>query len=144
MQLAKTQHIFMCTLMLCMTSFLMFPLTTIAQTVNIPDTNLREAIAEALGKAPNARITVDEMRTLNRFDANNREINDLTGLEHAKNLEHTELNHNLISDISPLAGLIRLRVIELGDNAISDILKCQRLFRPEIRKVKPSFFVEIP
>ena len=23
-------------------------------------------------------------------------------------------------------------------------LKCQRLFRPEIRKVKPSFFVEIP
>ena len=121
MQLAKTQHIFMCTLMLCMTSFLMFPLTTIAQTVNIPDTNLREAIAEALGKAPNARITVDEMRTLNRFDANNREISDLTGLEHAKNLEHTELNHNLISDISPLAGLIRLRVIELGDNAISDI-----------------------
>ena len=121
MQLAKTQHIFMCTLMLCMTSFLMFPLTTIAQTVNIPDTNLREAIAEALGKAPNARITVDEMRTLNRFDANNREINDLTGLEHAKNLEHTELNHNLISDISPLAGLIRLRIIELGDNAISDI-----------------------
>ena len=121
MQLAKTQHIFICTLMLCMMSFLMFPLTTIAQTVNIPDTNLREAIAETLGKAPNARITVDEMRTLNRFDANNREINDLTGLEHAKNLEHTELNHNLISDISPLAGLIRLRVIELGDNAISDI-----------------------
>ena len=121
MQLAKTQHIFICTLMLCMMSFLMFPLTTIAQTVNIPDTNLREAIAETLGKAPNARITVDEMRTLNRFDANNREISDLTGLEHAKNLEHTELNHNLISDISPLAGLIRLRVIELGDNAISDI-----------------------
>ena len=121
MQLAKTQHIFMCTLMLCMTSFLMFPLTTIAQTVNIPDTNLREAIAEALGKAPNARVTRDEIATLTHLNVINREISDLTGLEHAKNLDRIELNHNLISDISPLAGLIRLRVIELEDNAISDI-----------------------
>ena len=121
MQLTKTQHIFVCTLMLCMVSFLMFPLMTFAQTVSIPDANLREAINEALGKAPNARITANEMQRLTRFDANNREINDLTGLEHAKNLERTELNHNLISDLSPLAGLIRLRVVELGDNAISDI-----------------------
>ena len=121
MQLIKTQHIFVCTLMLCMTSFLMFPLTTIAQTVNIPDANLREAIAEALGKAPNARITADEMRTLNRLEADNREINDLTGLETATNIEDLRLNHNLIADISPLAGLIRLRVIELEDNVISDI-----------------------
>ena len=121
MQLAKTQHIFICTLMLCMTSFLMFPLTTIAQTVNIPDTNLREAIAEVLGKTPNARITADEMRRLTYLDANGRSINNLTGLEHAKNLDRIELNHNLISDISPLVGLIRLRVIALEDNAISDI-----------------------
>ena len=121
MQLAKTQHIFMCTLMLCMTSFLMFPLTTIAQTVNIRDTNLREAIAETLGKAPNARVTVDEMQRLTHLDANNREIKDLTGLESATNIEELRLNHNLIADISPLAGLIRLRVIELENNAISDI-----------------------
>ena len=70
MQLTKTQHIFVCTLMLCMVSFLMFPLMTFAQTVSIPDANLREAINEALGKAPNARITANEMQRLTRFDAN--------------------------------------------------------------------------
>ena len=120
MQLAKTQHILVCTLGLCAVLFLI-PLTTSAQTVNIPDTNLRAAIAETLGKAPNARITTDEIQRLTRLDANNREISDLTGLEHAKNLERIELNNNLISDISQLAGLMKLRVIEVGDNAISDI-----------------------
>ena len=120
MQLSKTQHIFVFTLMLCAVLFLT-PLSTSAQTVNIPDTNLRAAITEALGKAPNARVTRDEIATLTHLNVINREISDLTGLEHAKNLDRIELNHNLISDISPLAGLIRLRVIELEDNAISDI-----------------------
>ena len=50
MQLTKTKYLFVVTL--CMALFLMLPLTTTAQTVNIPDANLRSAIAEALGKAP--------------------------------------------------------------------------------------------
>ncbi len=120
MQLAKTQHIFVCTLVLCAVLFLT-PFSTSAQTVNIPDANLRAAIAEALGKAPNARVTVTEMQRLTRLNASGRSISNLTGLEASSNLEDLRLNHNLISDISPLAGLIRLRVIELGDNAISDI-----------------------
>ena len=120
MQLAKTQHIFVCTLMLCVIFFLM-PLSTSAQTVNIPDANLRASIAEALDKPQGARITRDEMARLARLDANDKGIRSLTGLEHANNLEHIELNHNQISDISPLAGLIRLRVVELGENVISDI-----------------------
>ena len=128
MQLTKTQHTFICTLVLCATLFLIFPLTTKAQTVNIPDPNLRAAIVEALGKAPNARITADEMaRLTNRFDANNRGIKDLTGLEAATNLDDLRLNDNLISDISPLAGLIRLRHIELENNAISDLAPLEGL-----------------
>ena len=130
MQLAKTQHIFVCTLLLCAALFLM-PLSTSAQTVNIPDTNLRSAIAEALGKAPNARVTADEMRRLTRLDANSREIDDLTGLEHAENLERIELNHNLISDISPLAALIRLHRIDLEDNTISNISALKGLINLE-------------
>ena len=121
MGLTKKKHIFVYTLTLCATLFFLFPLTTKAQTVNIPDANLRAAIEEALGKAPNARITVDEMETLNRLDANNRNIDDLTGLESAINLERLELNDNLISDISPLAGLIRLQRLGLSDIAISDL-----------------------
>ena len=121
MQLTKRQHIYVYALTFCATLFFWFPLTTTAQTVNIPDANLRAAIEEALGKAPNARITVDEMETLNRLDTNNRGISNLTGLETAINLEDLRLNHNLISDISPLAELLRLLRVELEDNTISDI-----------------------
>ena len=121
MQFTKTQHTFICTLVLCATLFLIFPLTTSAQTVNIPDPNLRAAIAEALGKAPNARITVDEMARLTHLEAHNANIGNLTGLEFATKLEEIRCNNNLISDISPLAGLIRLRVIELRSNTIRDL-----------------------
>ena len=54
--------------------FLIFPPTASAETVNIPDANLRAAIAEALGKAPNARITADEMARLTRLEAHNADI----------------------------------------------------------------------
>ena len=115
------QHILTQMFIFCATLFFMFPLITQAQTVNIPDANLRAAIEEALGKTPGARITAEEMATLTGFEAGNRDISDLTGLEAATNLEELELPRNLISDISPLAGLIRLRRLNLRDNAISDI-----------------------
>ena len=121
MQFTKTQHISVYTLVLCAILFLIFPLTTSAQTVNIPDANLRAAIAEALGKAPNARITADEMTRLTHLEAHDADISDLTGLEFATGLQEIRCNNNLISDISPLAGLIRLRVIELRSNTIRDL-----------------------
>ena len=121
MQRTNRQHIFTQMFIFSATLFFVFPLTTMAQTVNIPDDNLRAAIEETLGKTPDARITVDEMVRLTRFEANNRSISDLTGLETATNLEELRLNDNLISDISPLIGLMRLRHIELHRNTISDI-----------------------
>ena len=121
MQLAKTQHIFLSTLMLCMMSFLMLPTITLAQTVNIPDTNLRAAIAEALDKTPNARITADEMATLRELNAVSMNIRNLAGLAAAVNLRVVRLNNNSISDISPLAKLIKLDRIELEENVIKDL-----------------------
>ena len=121
MQVIKTQHTFVCALVLCAMLFLIFPPTASAQTVNIPDANLRAAVAEALGKAPNARITADEMATLTRLEAHNGNISDLTGLEFATELQVIRCNNNLISNLSPLAGLIRLSMIELGRNAIRDL-----------------------
>ena len=121
MVLRKRKHIYVYTLTLCAVLFFVFPLTITAQTVSIPDANLRAAIEEALGKTPGATITAEEMLTLTRFEAANKKINNLTGLESATNLERLELHHNLISDISPLAGLIRLNRLGLEDNAISDL-----------------------
>ena len=89
--------------------------------VHIPDPNLRAAIAEALGKNPNAQITVEEMEGLGRLTAENRGIHDLTGLHFATNLSRLYLNDNQVSDLSPIAGLINLRNLKLDYNLISDI-----------------------
>jgi len=99
----------------------MFPLTTPAQTVNIPDANLRAAIAEALDKAPGATITAAEMATLTSLEVHDAGIRDLTGLEFATGLEEVRGNNNLIADFSPLAGLIHLHTIELRHNVITDL-----------------------
>ena len=89
--------------------------------VHIPDPNLRAAIAEALGKSPNAPITVQEMEGLGELDARNRGIQDLTGLQFATNLRWLYFQENKIPNISPLAGLIDLRRLHLNENPISDI-----------------------
>ena len=89
--------------------------------VHIPDSNLRAAIAETLGKNPNAPITVEEMERLGRLDARNRGIRDLTGLQFAINLDDLILDTNQISDLSPIAGLIELNGLDLNGNSISDL-----------------------
>ena len=127
MQLSKTQHIFVFTLMLCTLLFFLTPLSTSAQTVNIPDANLRAAIAEALGKAPGIRITRDEMATLTHLEAHDADIRNLIGLEFATKLEEIRCNNNSIADLSPLAGLIKLRVVELRHNAIKDLSPVKEL-----------------
>ena len=89
--------------------------------VHIPDTNLRAAIAEELGKSPNAPITVAEIEGLRELHAEKRDIRDLTGLQFAKNLSLLNLFHNQVSDLSPLASLINIRILELNHNPISDL-----------------------
>ena len=127
MQLAKTQHIFICTLILCTLLFFLTPLSTSAQTVNIPDANLRAAISEALGKAPSAQITRNEMATLTHLEAHDAKISDLTGLEFATRLEEIRCNNNSIADLSPLAGLTKLHVIEFRHNAIKNLSPVKKL-----------------
>ena len=120
MKFTKLQPIFVCCLTLCAVLFFM-PLATTAQVVNIPDANLRAAIAEALGKTPGTTITAAEMATLTHLEAHAVGIWDLTGLEFATQLEEIRCNNNLISDLSPLAELSRLRVIEFRQNVITDL-----------------------
>ena len=121
MGLTKKKYIFVYTLTFCTILFIMFPLATHAQTVNIQDVNLRAAITAALGKVPGATITAEDMATLTNLEAHEVGIRNLTGLEFAVKLEEIRCNNNLISDLSPLTGLVNLRVIELRDNVISDL-----------------------
>ena len=89
--------------------------------VSIPDVNLRAAIVGALGKAPGAVITSEDMAKLTRIEADEKGIRDLTGLEYATKLERIEFRRNAISDLSPLAGLTRLADINLPGNEITDL-----------------------
>ena len=96
--------------------------------VHIPDTNLHAAIAEALGKSPNATVTSKDMEKLSHLDVHGRNIQDLTGLQYASNLGELNLGQwwrggkaNQISDISPIAGLINLHFLLFDGNPVSDL-----------------------
>ena len=97
------------------------------ESVHIPDPNLRAAIAEALGKAPNAQITVEEIEGLGRLVARDKGIQDLTGLQSAINLNRLSLNGNQISDLSPIAGLTGLHALWLTGNPVSDLSPLKQL-----------------
>ena len=101
--------------------WLMVPGIVSAQVVDIPDPNLRAAIAAALNKAPEDAITQAEMETLTELYAGGSDITDLRGIEFAINLIGLDLGGNSISDISSLASLTSLTSLNLGGNAISDI-----------------------
>ena len=86
-----------------------------AQVVELPDPNLRAAIADALGVPHDAPITQADMRQLTSLNAKNRQITDLTGLEYASNLTELHLGENPIDDINPLMHLAQLSFLRLND-----------------------------
>ncbi|MYE88096.1 leucine-rich repeat domain-containing protein [Candidatus Poribacteria bacterium] len=104
--------------------FLLFchvlPLTVTAQTVNIPDANLRAVVEKALGKASGATITASDMAELTSLDARHANISNLTGLEGATKLTWLNLSYNYISDISAVSGLTNLASIKIYKTKKSD------------------------
>ena len=103
-------------------SFILVVTPTYAQVVEIHDPNLRQVIREALHLPANAPITQQEMLKLERLDAGgNREITDLTGLEHVTNIRSLGLYHNPITNIGPLAHLTKLEGFNLWGCRIVDL-----------------------
>ena len=81
--------------------------------VSIPDPGLRTRIAAALGKRDEDTIGVEELAALVVLDARNAGVTDLTGIEHAVNLEGLDLGHNPLVDLRPLSSLPALRRLNL-------------------------------
>ena len=100
--------------------------------VHIPDENLRAAIAEALGKAPNAPITAKEMERLTHLDTDSRGIRSLTGIEFATNLIVLGIHNTPISDLSPVTRLTKLREINFNNTEVADLSPLARLHNLEI------------
>ena len=102
--------------------------------VQIPDSSLRAAIAEALGQSPNAPITVKEMESLGHLNVPNKGLRDLTGLQFATNIDWLNIEDNQISDLSPIAGLINLKELWFGGKItdLSDLTPLARLINLEL------------
>ena len=70
-------------------------------------------------------LTKQAIQQLTHLEAANLQITDLTGLEHATQLQFLWLGGNQITDVSPLVGLTNLQYLDLGGNPIlnTDILQ---------------------
>ena len=89
--------------------------------VRLPDTNLTAKIAETLGKPTDASMTAADMLTLTSLTANNTNISNLTGLQHASNLTTLTLDGNNLFTIDLLTGLTQLTTLSLDNNKLSNI-----------------------
>ena len=88
--------------------------------VVFPDRHLEAAVRGEL-KKPEGPITQGDLRKLSGLLADSKNIENLSGLEHAVNLTRLDLGKNRISDITPLTSLTNLTKLDLGDNQIIDI-----------------------
>ena len=93
--------------------------------VDIPDRSLATMIRLTLRLAASDGITEERMLDLTKLAAgpNSRltglgEIEDLTGLEYAKNLKTLLLTSNSVRDLTPLTGLTRLERLEIYGNKV--------------------------
>ena len=113
----------------------------------MPDANLREAIRQKLEIDTNTPLTKTDMLQLTSLDILKlqvaEKISDLTGLEHAINLELLIVAQNRIRDLRPLANLTNLTFLDLGGNAISDVSSLAGLVRLEVLGLWSNQIVDV-
>ena len=95
--------------------------------MKMPDANLAAAVQNELNLRPGTTITRQMLQDLKSLDAPRSNISDLTGLEHATQLDWVSLWENQIRDITPLANLTQLTEIGLSDNQVTDITPLENL-----------------
>ena len=98
---------------------LIAPAAQASTPVNIPDANLRDAIIDELGLAPDTVLTKDHLAGLDYLKAD--DVANLQGLEHAVNLVDLNIYKGSVSDLTPLKNLTKLEFADLGGNNIADI-----------------------
>lgn len=81
--------------------------------IEIPDKNLETVIRDKTGNLDEP-ITSKELEYITSLELGNKGITDLTGLEHATNLEILHLQGNDIKDLTAIYKLINIRELELS------------------------------
>ena len=92
------------------------------EVVHIPDKNLEQAIREEIGIPDTIQLTPAHMKMLTRLSVVDWSITDITGLEHAANLQQLDLGNNRqLSDIRPLANLTKLGWLSFSGTKVQDL-----------------------
>lgn len=91
------------------------------KTILFKDSNLEQAVIEALGFEIGQPIYSSDAEQLEELIAANRNIKYLDGIEHLINLRTLNLGDNQISDISPIGSLKILENLNLNNNSLTDI-----------------------
>lgn len=96
----------------------------------VPDANLRTEINAILGHANDTWITEDDMAGLTGTLAlDNKNINDIEGLQYAMGVTSINLYNNNVRDLAPLTNLTNLKELNLGNNdSIADLTPLQNLY----------------
>jgi len=86
--------------------------------IRIPDPQLKAAIEDKLWVWD---PTPTDMLELTSLNLSSRKIENLKGLEYAKNLHSLRLTHNQVTDLSPLSSLSNLRTLIPNNNQITSV-----------------------
>lgn len=105
------------------------------------DGQLESAVRQALGR-PTGALSAEDLAELTVLNARQMGIQELTGLEHAVNLEEVDLAQNEIQVLGPLGRLSQLREADLAVNSISDVSPLEGLEQLELLNLSASTLTE--
>lgn len=95
-------------------------------TITFSDKNLELAVRDKLKKRT-GDILKSDVDKITYLEVEQRNISNLSGIEHLTNLESLDLNHNPISNIDALSGLNNLTRLDMVDNKVSNINALSKL-----------------
>lgn len=91
-------------------------LSTQRQRVDVPDSQLRDAINLALGRGALDQLNRGELAKLTSLDISNHSVGSLSGLEYATGLTSLNAANNSITDTTPINNLTQLANLNLSGN----------------------------
>lgn len=98
-----------------------------AQEISIRDSNLKIALLQQFDQNHNGKLEVSEINTVTELKLDEKNISDLSGLEHFQNLTELNLRKNNISDFSIINKFTKLENLYIGDNNKIGILNLKGL-----------------
>lgn len=111
--------------------------------VILEDSNLISAINLHLGKSDlSSPILKKEADTIVELDLSNKNISNLSGIEHFSNIKNLDLSNNNIKDISMLSNLSNLIRLNASHNNIIDIRPLKNLNLDEANLSNQEFFMD--